>query len=268
MSAKTPKKPFGKAIDAYKERRKNRLDEAGEKFIDNEPLIPEEVAADEIEEKDVQATAEPEEAPADKLQFIKDRRDRRDEAGDPESPEEAMALIAEMDEDIQSLLAVVEELQAQLEFKDANEDEDVKCEDEGEIDAGEATFAEEVADALLNKDGKDVTIANDKAVKERTKLLRICDRLNLDGVDDYSPKQIKRAVIKAVKPKMRLDGKSDSYIDVAFELAVDEMNAAKSTERQRRQMTARRDSRDNISEKTAAEEARERMNKRLMGGTE
>lgn len=67
-------------------------------------------------------------------------------------------------------------------------------------------------------------------------MLRICDKLRLDGTDSMTIPQLKKAIIGAVKPSLRLDGKSGSYIDALYEIALDEINARKDTDYQRRQM--------------------------------
>lgn len=66
--------------------------------------------------------------------MVKDRRDRRDAAGDPESTEAAMVTIAQQDEDLETLLGVIDVLNAQKDFagdgtknKDAAEDVCPKC---------------------------------------------------------------------------------------------------------------------------------------------
>ncbi len=67
--------------------------------------------------------------PEELVQMVKDRRDRRDAAGDPESTEAAMVTIAQQDEDLETLLGVIDVLNAQKDFagdgtknKDAAED--------------------------------------------------------------------------------------------------------------------------------------------------
>ena len=72
--------------------------------------------------------------PEELVQMVKDRRDRRDAAGDPESTEAAMVTIAQQDEDLETLLGVIDVLNAQKDFagdgtknKDAAEDVCPKC---------------------------------------------------------------------------------------------------------------------------------------------
>ena len=52
------------------------------------------------------------------VQTVKDRRDRRDAEDDPSTPEDAMGVIAQQDEDIESLLQVIAELMARQDNED------------------------------------------------------------------------------------------------------------------------------------------------------
>lgn len=54
----------------------------------------------------------------------------------------------------------------------------------------------------------------------KVKLDSVAASLKVD-TKDKTARQIKEAVIKAVTPKMNLDGKDDAYIDVAFDMAVE-----------------------------------------------
>ena len=79
--------------------------------------------------------------------------------------------------------------------------------------------------------------------------------------------EAKKTIIKKVKPSMRLDGKGASYINAAFDLAVDEMNSRKDTNYQRTQMF-NADSRQTPTNKTAAQRARDKMIAKRNGGNE
>ena len=77
----------------------------------------------------------------------------------------------------------------------------------------------------------------DALVRERVSLVRMGEKLNLDGLEDMSITDARKAIIKAVKPGMRLDGKSPAYIKAAFDMASDEVNSMrKNTNFQRQQM--------------------------------
>ena len=59
----------------------------------------------------------------------------------------------------------------------------------------------------------------DKIIQDRLDVCRMADRLNLDGVEGLSVREGRKRIIKAVNPKMNLDGKSDSYINAAYDIA-------------------------------------------------
>ena len=233
-------------------RRKRRLDEDE----------PEETLEDVLNEEDSEEEqSPPAESPEERLQLIKDRRDRRDEGGEPDQLESAMEVIAQQDEDIGELMDIIEELQAQRDMSDTEQDEEEQCDDEG-LGTGE--------EAEITVGDTTVTIQTDsidKIVRERIKLGRLGDRLNLDGLEEMRPIEAKKAVIKKVNPSMRLDGKGNAYIEAAFDVAVDQINR-KGTNYQRKQ-TANRADGYTPTGRTAAERSRERMIERQMnGGTE
>ena len=63
----------------------------------------------------------------------------------------------------------------------------------------------------------------DAAVKSRVSLLAVAAKHKVANADGLTDKEIKLAVIKAVRgDKLSLDGKSDDYIDAAFDMAKDE----------------------------------------------
>ena len=152
----------------------------------------------------------------DPVKMIKDRRDRRKD----NEPEDGKASIKQMDEDIGTLLKIIEQMKAKADCASAptavKKDEDESKPKEPE--------------KPMNADSVDAV------VRERVGLLRVCDKLHLDSVDDLTIPQLKRAVIKAVKPTLRLDGQSDDYIDAAYDIALGEVNARKDTNYQRGQM--------------------------------
>ena len=108
----------------------------------------------------------------------------------------------------------------------------------------------------------------DAIVQERISLLRLGDRLNLDGTDSMTIPQLKRAIIKAVKPTLRLDGKSEVYIDAAFSIARDEVEARKGTEYQRRQMFNTDSAQRKAPEPAGATARRNQMIEDMDGGNE
>lgn len=160
---------------------------------------------------------------------VKDNRDRRDADGDPEDLESAKGVIANQDEDMDILFDIIDTLLAQKEFDEAgctdpqtDEGDDTTDEnnDEGDDDTDNqdsdddpiptATPADHTQGEVLNADGIDAII------RQRVKIGMIGKALNLDGVEDMSISAAKKAIIKAVRPEMRLDGKSDAFVNAAF----------------------------------------------------
>ena len=62
----------------------------------------------------------------------------------------------------------------------------------------------------------------------------------MDGLEDKSITDGKKAIIAKVLPGIRLDGKSKAYIDACYDLAVSKVNERKDADYQRRQMTGGR----------------------------
>lgn len=175
-----------------------------------------------------------EDDPMERVQMVKDRRDRRDADGDPTDQQGCMATIAQMDEDIDTLLGVIDAIQAQNDFTGDEDDKpnaDGEGENEDEDDEPNTDSDEEGKGSSVNADSIDAI------VRERVKLIRIGEKLNLDGIDTMSALDAKKAIIKAVRPNMRLDGRSNAYLKAAFDMAVDEVEGMrKSANYQRQQM--------------------------------
>lgn len=165
--------------------------------------------------------------PMERVQMVKDRRDRRDADGDPADQQGCMATIAQMDEDIDTLLEVIDAIQAKNDFTGDEGDNPPKADGEGE-------------EPKADSDDKGPTVNADSVdaiVRERVKLIRMGEKLNLDGIDTMSITDAKKAIIKAVRPSMRLDGKSEAYLKAAFDMASDEVESMrKNANYQRQQM--------------------------------
>ena len=235
--------------------------------------------------------------PEELVQMVKDRRDRRDAAGDPDTTEAAMGTIAQQDEDLETLLGVIDVLNAQKDFagdgaknKDGegcepNEDgADPKCAPNGD---GEDTGAKEPdgeppkgdgdgkaeppatptesPKAPGHADGADPTTpavnadSVDAIVAERLSICRVGDKLHMDGLDTMSVIEAKKAVIAKVNPNIRLDGKEVAYINAAYDLAVEAISTQKSTDFQRQQMMGGKPTHTDGTDDTDAEAARLRM---------
>ena len=87
----------------------------------------------------------------------------------------------------------------------------------------------------------------------------------MDGLENKSILEGKKAIIAKVLPAMRLDGKSRAYVDAAYDMAVNEVNKRKDVSFQKKQMAGkpapaqatRADG--NPAGKSAAAQARQRM---------
>lgn len=221
------------------------------------------------------ATAEPTPAPVaeepatdDKVAFVKDRRDRRDSAGAPATLEEALVVLNEQKEDIDSLIDYIEAGNAKADF-------DAATEGEGEQTpvTETKTDGEENAVAGQNEDcGESVNMdAVERIVAQKLELARFADKLNLDGVERMSILDGKKAIIRHQKPTIRLDGKSVTYINAMFDLVKDafvqtEKTAQSRVDDQRAQMFNKDSAETTTESKGGAAQARERMLARRNGG--
>lgn len=261
---------LAKAIEEYKARRDQRL--AAKADTDDQPI--DESATPEVVVDNDEKTPATEETPApttdgegegepaaeptteEKVQMVKDRRDRRDEAGDPENMEAAQGVIAQQDEDMGILFDIIDTLLANADFAKADSDpEAVKAEDPAA--ATEVTDGEEepvigasVAEDCNNADTEETAHATpaapatmnadsvDAIVRTRIQLGMVGRKLNLDGLEMMRIMDAKKAIIKAVRPALRLDGKSVAYVNAAYDMAVADIDAksVKDTNYQKQQM--------------------------------
>lgn len=77
----------------------------------------------------------------------------------------------------------------------------------------------------------------DKIFRQRLSICRMGDKLNMDGLENKSIAEGKKAIINKVFPEMRLDGKDKSYVDAAYDLAVNAANKRKDAAYQKQQMS-------------------------------
>lgn len=161
----------------------------------------------------------------DVVQSVKERRDRRDAETASNSKETALETITQQDADIDALLKLIEQLRAKSDFAEANADGDGGC---GTVQKD----GDESKSQSLNLD----SAAVDRLIASKIDVIRIADKLHLDGVDAMSVKDGKKAVIKSVYPDMRLDGKTDDYIDALFDLTKQKIKSDNGTDKQRKQM--------------------------------
>ena len=231
---------------AIKEYKAKRAEEA----VDSEEEVIEDVNSDDDDAQEEEAVSADEDdtqegsTPEDIAQLVKDRKDRRD--NEPHD-EDAKKVIAEQNEDIDMLLAALEKLIAETK---ANADS--QAEEESMDEEEENKDSSEDESKSLNADSAD------KIVRQRLAICRIGDKLNMDGLENMSIKQAKRAIISKVLPAMRVDGKSESYIDAMYDLAVGEVKNRKSVSYQKKQMVNEQ-KRRNDSTESMASSARKKM---------
>ena len=228
-------------VEEYKQRQAQRMENTNP-------------TADEGTNPDEQTTDEGEKDP---VQEVKDRRDRRDASGDCETMDEASGVIAQQDEDIQKLLDFIAQLQAKIDFDEASAEEEAKTDSEGETAEANAD-EEEPQENPLNMDSIDAY------VNQKIELIRLGDKLNLDGIETMKPMDAKKAIIKKVHPNIRLDGKDTAYINAMFDIAKESVGKRKDVDYQRQQMF-RGDSAHN-KPVDGQNEARRRMIEKMDGG--
>ena len=236
---------IARLVEEYKQRQAQRTEEA-------KAANP---TADEDNNQEEQTADEGEKDP---VQEVKDRRDRRDASGDCETMDEASGVIAQQDEDIQKLLDFIAQLQAKIDFDEASAEEEVKTDGEGENAEANADEGEHQEDPL-NMDSIDAY------VNQKIELIRLGDKLNLDGIETMKPMDAKKAIIKKVHPNIRLDGKDTAYINAMFDIAKESVGKRKDVDYQRQQMF-RSDSAHN-KPVDGQNEARRRMIEKMDGGT-
>lgn len=266
-----------KAIQAYKTRRAMRLaakcDEEGDVKPEDATAaaaVAETTPASDGDDTVIAAAGKEDgDDAASKVQMVKDRRDRRDQDGDPETLEEANGVIANQDDDMEILFDIIDTLLAERDFggpamdgskcdgskcdgENCDEDDDPSAtpsvpakaqEDEDDMLLGEenedsddddipTTNTSEVGKSVLNVDSIDAI------VRQRIQLGIVGRALNMDGLENMKIMDAKKAVIRAVRPSMRLDGKSKAYINAAFDCAVSDVknSTKKDTAYQMKQM--------------------------------
>lgn len=267
---------LAKAIEEYKKR---RAEMAAAKADEGETA-----ANPEAEPTTADGEGEAAVAPADeeagsieeKVQMVKDRRDRRDAEGDPESVEAAKEVISNQDDDMGALFDIIDTLLAERAFDAAGEGE--KTDGEGEPAEPPSSEAAQDGEGCENLDDDDDPIPStdtgdikpgevlnadsvDAIVRARVQLGVVGEILNMDGLESMNLTDAKKAVIKAVRPTMRLDGKSAAFVDAAYEMACGEVRArsVKDTNYQKRQMFNRDSCQAAAQDSTSALSARERM---------
>lgn len=261
---------------------------------------PEEKKAASIEEQigSIRENHPVEKDSEDKAPFVLPDKEEKEEEFEEEKEFDAEEVIKDQDKDIKTLLDIIDTLLAERAFDEAeeipveedkkkvviedveNEDEDddifaeeEEMEDFKEDADDEEELPEEMEDEVIieeeeNEDGdcygEEEKIMNtdsiDRIVRERVKLGMLGKMLNLDGLEDVGIRTAKKAIIKTVRPKVNLDGKSAAYINALFDCAVEDIkkNTRKDTNYQRRQMFNKDSARAEKDENSSVS-ARDRM---------
>lgn len=206
-------------VEEYKKRKEQRMQ--GQQ-PDNQPA-----ADSEGEENTPENQDEGEETAADPVQEVKENRDRRDAAGDCETMDEANGMIAQQDSDIQKLLDFIAQLQAKIDFDEASEP---KAENNADEEGAEEASQEEKKEESVNMDSIDAIVS------QKIELIRLGDKLHMDGIETMKPMDAKKAIIKKVNPNIRLDGKDKAYIDAMYDITKESIGKRKGVDYQRQQM--------------------------------
>ena len=152
-----------------------------------------------------------------------------------------------------------EELPADEEIVDEEEETAEDAEDEDLVDEEEAdeTWEEDCDDKRMDSADE----AASRAIRNHMMMGKLGRQVGLKNLEFKDIKSAKIAIVKAVRPDMRLDGKSDAYINGAFDNARKSIKArkAKDTSYQKRQMF-NNDSREVVDvDKRSAADARKQM---------
>lgn len=194
---------------------------------------------------------------------VRENIDRRDSEGENMTPED---IIAGQKADLDTLLAEIDRM---LAASDMNGDDGEEEPPVGgaAVPGEENNDPDEDAGGGVDK-GKGVNMDSvDRIIQARLDVCRMADKLHLDGVETLPLREGRKRVIKAVNPRINLDGKSDSYINAAYDIAKQSFGERKSTDDQRKQMAADKIRMDAGGESNSAA-ARKRMVSRMRGGNE
>ena len=224
----------------------DEADPVEEVATDSEETAKEVEATTETDSEDVEATGT---SPSEVAQIVKDRRDKRncDEDVEPKT------VIAQQDEEIDMLLATIDKLIAEEKLDSDCDETKTDSEEEEKLDSSDDEGK------TLNADSAD------RIVRQRLSICRTGDKIGMTGLENMSIKQAKKAIISKVLPSMRMDGKSNAYIDAMYDIAVNEANKRKGVDYQKMQMTANASPRRNDSAESMAVSARKKMIERQGG---
>lgn len=133
--------------------------------------------------------------------------------------------------------------EAEANLKAASEEKDKL---QAELDAEKENSAKAVEDA------KEQTKAE---MKERSELEALGEKAKVADMDKLDNKALKLAIIKARRPKFEAEGKTDAYVDAAFDLTKEQMRGDGIVIQLKNVTTQTKNDKDDVS----AASARERM---------
>ena len=172
------------------------------------------------------------------VEQIRENADRRDADVSAVTAEE----IPQMHEEIKTLLGEIDKLQGANDVTGAdgagclpNRDEGEPAADPDKQDADD-TDPDKTDGDDTQAPAEDTSMKMDAAERMFADMYAICQmaaKLNLDGFTPRSVLDGKKAIIRAVNPKVRLDGKSREYVDGAYEAACTAIASRKSTSAQK-----------------------------------
>ena len=175
----------------------------------NDPPAPDAVQTD---ADGAEAAVQPEsESAASDLDAISQITQRRDAMEDGPAKE-----------DINTLLSMLEKSAARADALEATQEQQPTADGDDCPDSKPA----------MNTDSADVQ----ELVRERVELIRLGDRLNLDGMDSLPVKAAKAAIVNKVIPGMNLKGRGDAYLDAAYDIAKVKATARRTVNDQRAQV--------------------------------
>lgn len=148
--------------------------------------------------------------------------------------DEANKKVAEAEENLKAATADKDKLQAELDAEKENSAKAVE-------DAKEQTKAE---------------------MKERTELEKLGEKAKVADMDKLDNKALKMAIIKSQRPKFEAEGKTDAYLDAAFDLTKEQMRGDSMSEQMKKAMGAgvvKIDNKDDESASSARQKMIERM---------
>lgn len=241
-------------------------------------------ADDEKQEAEAAANeaVEPEEAVTEPVEEAEEKAEKNEDSVD--DVEKLKGDAEDLAAENKMLREEIEKLKAQLDFKDsekvAEDSKDEECQGDSEDEPDKEDEDDEEPDKeseedveredddedpIPDTDKGDVKSSGmnadsvDEMIRTRVQIGITANKLNLDGLEKMKLIDAKKAIVKAVRPTLNLDGKNSAYVDALFDLACKDVDAAsrKDTKYQRKQMFNGDSKAANVG--SAANEARQKM---------